>query len=70
MEHTDDVTCLDVWEHLVVSGQMGSRPSILVWDSKTMEIRAVFRGVLSVGVSNICISNDGRKLAAVGMDED
>lgn len=49
---------------------MGSRPSILVWDSKTMEIRAVFRGVLSVGVSNICISNDGRKLAAVGMDED
>ncbi|CAD8173443.1 unnamed protein product [Paramecium pentaurelia] len=70
MEHTDDVTCLDVWEHLVASGQMGSKPSIFVWDSRSMELRAVFRGVLTVGVSNLCISNDGRKLAAVGMDED
>lgn len=49
---------------------MGSKPSIFVWDSRSMELRAVFRGVLTVGVSNLCISNDGRKLAAVGMDED
>lgn len=49
---------------------MGSKPSIFVWDSRSMELRAVFRGVLSIGVSNLCISNDGRKLAAVGMDED
>jgi microtubule-associated protein-like 6 len=49
---------------------MGLKPSIFWWDTRSMETKAVFRGVLSVGVSNLCISNDGRKLAAIGMDED
>lgn len=49
---------------------MGRKPSIFVWDSRTMETKAVFRGALIIGVSNICISNDGKKVAAIGMDED
>lgn len=49
---------------------MGRVPSILVWDVRTMESKAVFRGVLRVGVSNLALSNDARKLAAIGMDED
>lgn len=49
---------------------MGTKPAIFVWDARTMETKAVFRGVLTKGVSNLAISNDSRKLAAIGMDED
>ena len=35
-----------------------------------MEVKVVFKGVLSVGISNIAFSNDGSKLVAIGMDKE
>lgn len=49
---------------------MGNNPVILVWDARTLETKAVCKGVLTIGISNLTFSNDGRKLAAIGMDED
>ena len=31
LEHTDDITCIDVHENLIVTGQVGNDPLICVW---------------------------------------
>ena len=49
---------------------MGRQPLICVWDLINMDTKAVLKGVLKVGVSNICLSNDNKKVAAIGMDDD
>jgi WD40 repeat protein len=69
MEHTDDVTCIDIFDNLIVSGQVGLDPLICIWEIGSAS-KAVFRGVLKQGVSYITFSNDGKKIAAVGMDDD
>jgi hypothetical protein len=37
-EHNDDITCLDINlnKNIVVTGEMGRRPSLVVWDSNTL----------------------------------
>jgi hypothetical protein len=35
-----------------------------------METKAILKGVLKIGVSNISLSNDGKKVAAIGMDDE
>lgn len=32
MEHNDDISCLDIRGKLVVTGELGSKPNIFVWD--------------------------------------
>ena len=34
-EHKDDIVCLDINENLVVTGEMGSTPSVILWNSNT-----------------------------------
>ena len=34
-EHKDDIVCLDINENLVVTGEMGSTPSVIIWNSNT-----------------------------------
>lgn len=43
---------------------------LCIWDLITMEAKAVLKGILKVGISNICLSNDNKKVAAIGMDDD
>ena len=69
MEHTDDVTCIDVFDNLIVTGQVGIDPLICIWEIGSVS-KAVFRGILKQGVGYITFSNDGKKIAATGMDED
>jgi hypothetical protein len=49
---------------------MGRHPLLCVWDLVTMEPRAIQKGLLKVGISNIAISNDCKKIVAIGMDDD
>lgn len=42
---------------------------ICVWEVGSSS-KAVLRGILKYGISNLAFSNDGKKLVAVGMDED
>mmetsp|Transcript_16129 Transcript_16129/g.13678 ORF Transcript_16129/g.13678 Transcript_16129/m.13678 type:complete len:121 (+) Transcript_16129:801-1163(+) len=41
-EHTDDIVCFDSFENKVVTGQLGRRPIICVWDSSDMRTLAMF----------------------------
>lgn len=34
-EHKDDIVCLDVNNNLIVTGEMGSSPSVILWTSNT-----------------------------------
>ena len=60
MEHTDDVTCLDANESIVVTGQLGANPLICVWDAATGQSKMVLTGTLKKGIGNVCISQDGK----------
>lgn len=68
-EHTDDITCIDAYDKMIATGQVGQYPTIYLWDGSDCS-RASFKGVLRSGVNNLSFSNDGKKLAAVGMDAD
>lgn len=47
-DHNDDITCLDTHsgKNLVVTGEMGKKPYVIVWDSTTMEVKNTFQGKL------------------------
>lgn len=61
--HTDDIISLGICpnRNLVVTGSLGARPLILVWDSRTMEIIARANlGRNTRAVSSIRFSKDGK----------
>ena len=61
--HTDDIMSLGVCPErkLVVTGSLGSRPLILVWNSETMEVIARTKlGRNTRAVSSIRFSKDGK----------
>lgn len=43
---------------------------LCVWDSVTLESKAIFKGVLRNGISNVAISSDGKKVAAVSLESE
>lgn len=49
-EHTDDITCIDIYENLIATGQVGSEPLICLWEVGQVS-KGVFRGILKQGVS-------------------
>ena len=70
MEHNDDILCIDVHGDLAVTGQIGPKPSICVWDMNTMEAQFLLKGVLEKGIVNVCFSPDGKKIAASALNDD
>ena len=62
LEHNDDILCIDCFENLAVTGQIGVTPTICVWDTKTMVTKVVLKGILQKGVGQVCFSNDGKKV--------
>ena len=70
MQHTDDITCLDVCGNYAVTGQLGCVPLLCLWDITTMETNAILRGILKKGISNVSISNNQKYIVAIGMDDD
>jgi WD40 repeat protein len=70
LEHSDDITCLDVYNNLVLTGQHGLVPMLMVWDLNTLNLIAVWKDQLSNGIANCCFSTSGRYVAAIAMDDD
>ena len=72
LEHNDDIISLDVYENLnlCITGQVGVNPLLCLWDIKTMQNKLTLKGVLQKGVNTVTFSNDGRKFAASGLDDD
>ncbi|CAD8200325.1 unnamed protein product [Paramecium octaurelia] len=70
LEHNDDISCLDIYENLVLTGQVGLNPMLMVWNIDNMRMVCLFNDVLKNGISNCCFSNDGKSVAAIAMDDD
>mmetsp|Transcript_25746 Transcript_25746/g.4327 ORF Transcript_25746/g.4327 Transcript_25746/m.4327 type:complete len:159 (+) Transcript_25746:523-999(+) len=73
--HTDDITALAISPNrdLVVTGQVGSKPILYVWNPSNPEANPVCRMDMGRGkraVTAVCFSNDQTKVAAVGLDDD
>lgn len=61
--HTDDIMSLGICPNrkLVVTGSLGARPDIIVWDSESMEILHKAKlGRNTRAVSSIRFSKDGK----------
>lgn len=67
--HGDDITCLDTWKNLVVTGEMGRRPLIAVWDSETMQVVCSTSKPLEKSISNVAFSPSGKFIAATSMSD-
>ena len=70
IEHTDDITCLDMYGDLVATGQMGAKPLVCIWDANTQQLKTAFQGDLLKSIAQVCFSNNGKKLAAVANNDD
>jgi hypothetical protein len=49
---------------------LGCVPLLCLWDITTMETKAILRGILKKGISNVSISNNQKYIVAIGMDDD
>ena len=67
--HYDDVTCLTTYDNLVATGQVGKKPVIAIWDSKNCNSKGIINAPLKRGISHLAFSSDGKKLAAVSIDQ-
>jgi len=70
INHTDDIVAFDVWGDWVVTGQLGKKPLVCVWDSVSMESLVTFVGELQNSITHVCFSPDGKKIAAIANDPD
>ncbi|XP_043551898.1 echinoderm microtubule-associated protein-like 6 isoform X1 [Chiloscyllium plagiosum] len=73
VEHTDDILCLTVNQHpkyknVVATGQIGTTPSIHVWDVITKQTLSILRCSHNKGVSYVNFSATGKLLLSVGVD--
>lgn len=69
-EHNDDISCIDICDNLVVTGQVGMNPLICVWDAETQETQITFAGILKKGIGQVSICSENKRIAATGLDED
>lgn len=74
-EHHDDISCLDVVENSAVTGEVGSSPSIIMWETDSgldgaLNKKFVVTAELKNSVGNICLSHTRSFMAAVCNDED
>lgn len=63
--HKQAISCIANYEGIFATGEMGPDPVIHVWEGKSLSIKFSLSGILKEGVSHICFSNDGKKLAAL-----
>ncbi|RDD40098.1 Echinoderm microtubule-associated protein-like 6 [Trichoplax sp. H2] len=69
--HTDDILSLSIHptKDIVATGQVGRDPTIHLWDAATCQVLSVLKGQHSRGVCTVDFSDDGKKLASVGLDD-
>nr|XP_034966373.1 echinoderm microtubule-associated protein-like 6 [Zootoca vivipara] len=73
LEHTDDILCLTVNQHpkyknVVATSQIGTTPSIHIWDAMTKQTLSMLRCFHSKGVNYVNFSATGKLLVSVGVD--
>ncbi|XP_068183951.1 echinoderm microtubule-associated protein-like 6 isoform X2 [Antennarius striatus] len=73
LEHTDDILTLTVNQHpkyknIIATGQMGSTPSVHVWDAMSKQTLSILRCPHPKGVGCVNFSATGKLLLSVGVD--
>ncbi|KAM3606890.1 uncharacterized protein V6R79_025142 [Siganus canaliculatus] len=73
LEHTDDILCLTVNQHpkyknVIASGQIGTTPSIHVWDAMSKQTLSILRCPHAKAVGYVNFSATGKLLLSVGVD--
>ena len=74
-EHHDDISCLDVVGDCAVTGEVGSKPTIMMWETKddnedgVLKKKLIISEGLKGSVGNICLSESRNLIAAVCNDE-
>ncbi|PWA20112.1 hypothetical protein CCH79_00017699, partial [Gambusia affinis] len=73
LEHSDDILCLTVNQHpkyknIIASGQMGTNPSIHVWDAMSKQTLSILRSSHAKGVGYVNFSATGKLLLSVGVE--
>ena len=63
--HSQEISCIASFENYFATGEFGQEPTIHVWDYKTLQVKFSLKGILKQGVSHICFTHDGKKLAAL-----
>lgn len=54
---------------LAVSGEIGKKPLLCVWNTLTMQTVSVFEGLLTKGIQAVAISSDESCVAGLGADD-
>ena len=72
LAHTDDIIAFDTNTSgtMAATGEIGRTPLLTVWNTETMECVKSFKGIFKKGISNVCFSPDGSKIAGLGSDEE
>eukprot|EP00043_Microstomoeca_roanoka_P006737 m.65510 g.65510 ORF g.65510 m.65510 type:complete len:1912 (-) comp13543_c0_seq2:42-5777(-) len=71
-QHTDDVISLALHEddRTVATGQVGAKPFICVWNSQTMDTRAILKGNHELGVASVRfgVGQQAKLLVSCGLE--
>merc|ERR1712093_870585 len=72
MENTDDIISFAIHPdgNVCATGEMGKRPKIVIWDSRTMEPIKIIKRFHKRAVQHLDFSPDGTRLASIGQDDD
>ena len=70
--HTDDIISLAQHPagNLIATGQVGKDPVIMIWDPVTLLVHSILLGFHEGGVCLMAFSNDGCRIASIGLDSD
>eukprot|EP01039_Chlorochromonas_danica_P011314 gene11314-12624_t len=70
--HTDEVIGIGIHPtgQIFATGEAGRNPSIVVWNSKDMNVLARIEGAHGTGVALLAFNPKGNILASIGLDED
>ena len=60
---------MDKYDDFVVTGQIGHKPIINIWDSNNMESLSMIVGDLEKGISHVAFSPNGRYVVATAMND-
>ncbi|CBJ26175.1 conserved unknown protein [Ectocarpus siliculosus] len=71
LDHTDDICSFAMHPsgRLAATGEVGTEPKIIIWDTATMQTVKVIKGFHRRAVTLLAFSENGALLASVGQDD-
>lgn len=67
--HSQQISCMTTTGSFFATGELGEDPCIHIWDYKSLQAKLTLQGYLQKGISHLCFSHDGKKLAAIDVSD-